>query len=742
MAILFNEQSREFHIQGRNTSYIFSVLSNGYLGQLYYGKKIKHRDSFSHLMQYPRRMVAVPSPNEPGNPKFSMELTKQEFPHFGGMDCRQPAIKIKQQNGSRLTEFKYQSHVIRSGKSKLAGLPATYVESDGEATTLDITLYDDVIGATLILTYTVFEAFDVITRSSRLVNSGSQPLLIERFMSCSVDFPDKDFDFMHLSGAWVRERHVKERKLEHGIQSIHSIRGGSSHVHNPFMALKRFDCTEHSGEVYGFSLVYSGNFLAQAEVDQFDVTRAMMGIHPDTFNWNVHPGESFQAPETVMVFSDKGLNGMSQKYHALYTARLAKGMWRQKERPVIINNWEATYFKFNEDKLVTLARQAKELGIELFVLDDGWFGKRNNDTTSLGDWFEDETKLPHGLKGLGEKINDLGMQFGLWVEPEMINRESRLYEKHPEWLLQIPNRISSPGRFQFVLDYTNDAVIDYLYERLHDILTNAPISYVKWDMNRGMSEVGSTHLAADQQMEVYHRYILGLYKLMDRITTAFPEVLFESCASGGGRFDPGMLYYMPQTWTSDDTDAVERLKIQYGTSMVYPINAMGAHVSAVPNHQVMRMTSLKTRAETAFFGTFGYELDVTQMTDAEKEEVKAQIAFYKLHRSTFQFGTFYRLKNPFKGNETAWMVVSADQKDAVVGYYQVLAKPNPGFKGLRLKGLNPEFEYTIAGRDGVYYGDELENIGIKLDPEFDATSIEGMHDSQDFKSTIFVLQCR
>lgn len=742
MPILVNEKKREFHIQGKETSYIFKVLRNGQLGQLYYGKKIRHRESFEHLIQFPKRMVAVPSCNYREDTKFSLELLKQEYPSFGATDCRYSAMKIKQNNGSRITEFLYKKYELIAGKRKLNGLPSTFAIDEAEAITLEVTLVDDLINTELVLTYSLFEEFDVITRDVRIKNNGEENLIIERLMSCSIDFPDMDYKLIHLSGAWVRERHVKERKLEHGIQSIQSSRGGSSHTHNPFIALKRDGCNEHKGEVFGLSLVYSGNFLAQVEVDQFDVSRAMIGINPETFAWNLKSGEEFQAPEVVMVYSSEGLNGLSQKYHSIYRNRLAKGKWQLKERPVLINNWEATYFDFNEEKILEIAKTAQSLGIELFVLDDGWFGERDDDTSSLGDWFEDREKLPNGLKGLGEKINNLGMEFGLWFEPEMINKISELYKLHPDWLLQISGRDQSPGRFQHVLDFSNDEVIEYIYERMYDILENAPISYVKWDMNRSMSEVGSLHLSSDEQMEVYHRYILGLYKLLDRITSSFPDILFESCASGGGRFDPGMLYYMPQTWTSDDTDAVERLKIQYGTSMVYPLSAMGAHVSDVPNHQCARISSLEMRADVANFGNLGYELDLNKLTAYEKRRVKEQINFYKKYRNLFQYGTFYRLISPFEksGNETAWMVVSQDKKEAIAAYYRVLAKPNPGFKGFRLVGLNEKLEYEIDGKENTYFGDELMNVGIKLDPEFDGTSASELTGSLDFQGTLFVLK--
>jgi alpha-galactosidase len=459
--------------------------------------------------------------------------------------------------------------------------------------------------------------------------------------------------------------------------------------------------------------VYSGNFLAQVEVDQFRTARVSMGINPFDFTWLLESGESFQTPEVVMVYSDQGLNGMSQTYHELYRTRLARGSFRDRERPILINNWEATYFDFNEEKIMNIARTAAELGIELFVLDDGWFGERDDDRRSLGDWTVNRRKLPNGLDGLAKQVNELGLQFGLWIEPEMVSPNSELYRKHPDWCLHVPNRPRSEGRNQLVLDYSRQDVCDYMIETISNVLASAPITYVKWDMNRHMTEVGSAALPPERQRETAHRYMLGLYRVMEEITSRFPHILFESCSGGGGRFDPGILYYMPQTWTSDNTDAVSRLKIQYGTSLVYPISVMGAHVSAVPNHQVGRMTSLTMRGHVSMSGNFGYELDITKLTETEKQIIKEQVAFYKDVRRLVQFGTFYRLLSPFEGNEAAWMFVSEDQSEALVAYFRVLAEANAPLSYLRLKGLDPNQDYEIEGL-GVYGGDELMYAGVAL----------------------------
>ncbi|WP_427126460.1 alpha-galactosidase [Priestia megaterium] len=741
MGILFNERTKEFHLQGRDVSYIFSVLRNGQLGHLYYGKKLKHRSAFQHFLRVETRGASA-SVYE-GELAFSLETIKQEYPSYGTTDFREPAYQLLQQNGSRITNFEYDNHKIYKGKKPLNGLPATYVEEESEATSVEVELIDKLLNASLILTYTVYEDRDIITRHARFEHRGEEAVDILRIMSGSIDLPTSNYEMVQLSGAWIRERHVKTRMLQPGIQSISSARGTSSSQQNPFLILKNPAATEHSGEAYGFSLVYSGNFLGQVEVDHYDVSRITMGIHPFDFQWRLERGQIFQSPELVLAYSTNGLNGLSQEYHELYRKRLARGKWRNLERPVLINNWEATYFDFNEEKIVHIAKEAQKLGVELFVLDDGWFGKRNDDTTSLGDWFVDENKLPGGMKSLAQKVTDLGMDFGLWFEPEMISKQSNLYGKHPDWLIHVPNRHQSHGRNQYVLDFSREEVVNYIYERMEAILSEAPISYIKWDMNRNITEIGSAGLPANRQFEVVHRYILGVYDLYERLTRKFPDILFESCASGGARFDPGMLYYAPQAWTSDNTDAIERLKIQYGTSFAYPISSMGAHVSAVPNHQVRRVTSLETRGDVAYFGAFGYELDVTLMTEDQKETVKQQIQYYKKHRSLIQNGIFYRLKSPFEqdGNVTSWMVVSSDQKQAIIGYYQVLARPNPSYERIELKGLHPDYEYTVMETDQTAYGDELMYAGIALTHEY--PGVEAYDEkSGDFVSVIYTLQAQ
>ena len=596
------------------------VLKNGHMGHLYFGKRIHDKADFSYLVEECQRPMT--SYIYEGDRKFSLEHIRQEYPVYGTTDYRHPAIEILQKNGSRISEFVYEGYEITAGKVKLQGLPATYTESDEEAMTLRVYLKDALTGVLLELLYTVFSEYNAIARSVCVKNTGTETVHLLNVMSLSLDLPDQDYVWMQLSGAWARERYIKERTLEQGITAIDSRRGNSSHEHNPFMVLKRPNAGETSGEVIGFSLIYSGNFRMQAEVDTHDVTRITVGINPDRFDWKLEPGEEFQTPEAVMVYSDQGLNRMSQTFHRLYAKRLARGYWRDRPRPILNNNWEATYFNFTEDRLVQIASKAKECGVELFVLDDGWFGQRNDDHAGLGDWVANPERLPNGIKGLSERIEAMGIKFGLWFEPEMTNKDSDLYRAHPDWILHTPGRNASHGRYQYVLDFSRKEVVEYIYEMMAKILSEAKVSYIKWDMNRSITECYSVALPADRQGEVFHRYILGVYDLYERLTSEFPEVLFESCSSGGGRFDPGMLYYAPQGWTSDDSDAIERLKIQYGTSLCYPISSMGSHVSVIPNHQVFRKTPLHTRANVAYFGTFGYELDLNSLKEEEIAEVK------------------------------------------------------------------------------------------------------------------------
>ncbi|WP_054027408.1 alpha-galactosidase [Bacillus sp. FJAT-28004] len=718
MTIVYDEASQTFHLQSRTTSYIMQLIKSKYLAHVHWGGKVRGTNP-GQLLATRRRCSFSPS-TDSSDLTLSLDTLPQELPSFGGSDFRVPAYQIQLENGTTVSELIYESHRIYAGKPALEGLPSTYEMETSEAESLDIILSDNQIGLKAILTYTTFRDMDAVTRSVRYVNESGGKMKLLRALSMGIDLPHDDFDMLQLSGTWARERHVERRPLASGGSVIESRRGASSHSLNPFLALLSKDATEEQGEAYGFSLVYSGSFVAQAEVDPYHTTRVVMGINPFDFCWLLEPGESFQTPETVLVYSSNGLGGMSRTYHKLYRTRLCRGSYRDRSRPVLLNNWEATYFDFDANKIEEIALEGKELGAELFVLDDGWFGKRDNDKSSLGDWFVDQRKLPEGLPHLVERVRKHGMQFGIWFEHEMVSPDSELYRAHPDWCLHVPDRRRTEARQQLVLDYSRQDVRDYIVHTISEVLHSCPITYVKWDMNRNMTEVGSALLPPERQRETAHRCILGLYEVLERLTSAFPYILFESCSGGGGRFDPGMLYYMPQTWTSDNTDAAERLKIQYGTSIVYPISAMGAHVSAVPNHQVHRTTPLEMRGHAAMSGNFGYELNPALLTDEEKSAVKKQISLYKDMRFLIQSGEFYRLRSPFQGNDTAWMFVLENGSEALVAYFQVLSEPNAPLKKLRLNGLNSEQDYHVYDADRpedgeeLFGGDELMRVGLKL----------------------------
>ncbi|GCF92565.1 alpha-galactosidase [Enterococcus florum] len=701
---------KQFHLSNEQISYVFCVSEDGKLLQLYYGKRVPQDKDYTHLIERHYRQQAPCRKKD--DLLYSLDSLKQELPEYGTSDYRHPAIRLRQSNGSAVSELVYDSYAIKAGKEALPGLPATYTEEPQEATTLKVHLTDELTGSVVEVVYTIFSELPVITRNVNVLNRGTEDLFLTHLMSLNLDLPDSDYEWLQLSGAWGRERHVKKRTLQQGIQSIESTRGISSPQQNPFVALARTKTTEFSGEVIGATLVYSGNFLVQAEVDTFDVTRLQLGINPFNFEWKLAPEESFVSPEAVLVYSDQGLNGMSQTFHSLFRKRLVRGKWRDQDRPVLINNWEATYFDFTEEKLLAIAEKAKQVGVELFVLDDGWFGQRTHEKAGLGDWYVNQDRLPDGIGALADKIRALDLKFGLWFEPEMVNLDSDLYRNHPDWMLHTPNRKASHGRHQYVLNYANPDVVDNIFQQMCLIIDESKLEYIKWDMNRVLSEVYAVNLPADRQGEVFHRYVLGVYDLYERLATKYPNILFESCSSGGGRFDAGMLYYAPQAWTSDDTDAMERLKIQYGTSFLYPLSSMGSHVSVIPNHQTNRLVPLNTRANVAYFGTFGYELDLSKLSDAEIAEVKEQVDFFKKYQSVFHDGTFYRIQSPFEKNrtETSWMVVSEDQTIAIAGYYKMLNEVNRSFHRMKLQGLKGDWEYVIDGT--VHSGAELMHAGL------------------------------
>ncbi|MBQ7840781.1 MAG: alpha-galactosidase [Lachnospiraceae bacterium] len=752
MKIQFDETCGQFHLWNDKISYIMRIMENGQLEHLYFGKKVSPDRDYSYLSERGHRdMQACPIPE---NPKFSPEHIRQEYPCYGHGDMRMPAFEIERENGSKIVDFVYVSHCIYPGKKAIDPLPAIYCETQEEALTLEIRLRDEQIKTDLVLFYTIFASVPAISRHAEFVCQTEEKLSLETAMSFGIDLPDMNYEMVDLAGTWNRERHVRRHALEFGIQSVYSLRGSlSSHQFNPFLALARPGVDENAGEVIGMSLLYSGDFLARTEVDNYGVTRVTMGIHPQQFSWPLSMGEKFVTPEAVIVYSDQGLGEMSRIYHQLYRNRLARGVWRDRPRPILINNWEATYFNFDEEKLLSIAKKASEIGIELFVLDDGWFGHRNDSRSSLGDWYVNEKKLPGGIKGLAQKINDLGMSFGIWIEPEMISEDSDLYRAHPDWVLGDSRRTLSKARNQYVLDFSRPEVVDAVYRQLADTFQGVPIAYIKWDHNRSMSEVYSAGGGREYQGTVRHRFILGMYSLYARLRAEFPEILFESCASGGARFDPGMLYYAPQTWCSDDTDAIERIRIQYGTSMVYPLSSIGSHVSAVPNEQLKRVTPLRTRAAVAYFGTFGYELDLTKLSREELEEMKQEIAFMKQYRSLIQPGKLFRLISPFEndGNLASWEVVSQDGQKALVAYFRILQRPESPYTRLRLEGLEEDAVYVCRevknccciepdAEEWYRSGRELANIGLIMSDVSAGCAGVAADVQGDFLARMFLLE--
>ncbi len=742
MNIIYSEVSKQFHLFNEEVSYIFKVLHNGHLCNLYYGSKLNHKDDFKNFY-FESDLGATSYINDES--KISFEYIRQEYSTFGCTDFTEGSYEIVQKDESYITDFKYKSHKIYDGKNKISNgdLPATF--SNGDVKTLEVTLFDDKIGCELVLNYSIFKNKSVIARST-VVKSLKEEIKITRLMSSTVDFEGDNFELLQLEGAWIRERHIEKSKLRKGKQSIYSLRGCSSPQHNPFFALGKGEIKEYTGEVYGFNFVYSGNFLAEIDVNHYSNTRVNVGIHPFKFEANLKKGEVFETPEVILSYSNKGLNGLSQTNHKLIKENLMKNY---ELPPIVINNWEATYFDFDEQKLLNLAKKAKEIGVETFVLDDGWFGRRNDATSSLGDWYVNENKLPNGITGLCKKINDLGMNFGLWIEPEMVNKESELYKQKPDWAIQTPNRNMSQGRNQYVLDFANDEVVEYIYEKISNILNSCNISYVKWDMNRHITEGYSKTL--QNQGLFYHKYILGVYKLMRKLTEQFPKIMFENCSSGGGRFDLGMLYYSPQIWTSDNTDPVDRLNIQEGTSIAYPLRAISNHISVAPNHQTGRKTPISMRANVAYFGCFGYELDLTKNDENELKLFKSQIEFYKKYRNLIIEGDFYRTTESGIKNNYCWQVVSKDKKESIVGAYQIKSETNELRKVIKLVGLNKDTQYCVTGFQQTFFGDELMNVGIPITKYFNGVSMnfedmkesvenEGVYGICDYSSQIFLIK--
>lgn len=711
--IFYNEKDKAFKLRANNTDYMMKVCEEGYLAHVYYGNKVPDED-LTYLLRLDESPF-TPATNDRDRASF-MDTLPFEYPCFGVGDYRESAFKIMDANGMSTCDLRYVSHKMYEGKPKLEGLPATFATEESGCSTLEITMYDKYADIEVVLIYTAFDKLDVITRSAVITNKSEKPFKITRALSACVDFDTDKMDMITLNGSWARERAVERCRLHHGKQLVDSCKGESSHQNNPFVALCDNNADEDKGEVFGFNFVYSGNFYAQAEVTQHKKTRFLMGINPLDFQWLLEKGESFTCPEVVMVHSDEGIGKMSRTFHDLYRNNLIRGEYKDKRRPILINNWEATYFNFDTDKLIDIAKEASKLGIEMLVMDDGWFGHRDSDNSSLGDWFVYEKKLKGGLKYLVDEVNKLGMKFGIWFEPEMISPDSELYKAHPDWAIQIKGRPLTLCREQYVLDYSRKEVRDHVYGMMKKILDSANIEYIKWDMNRQLTEVGSATLPAERQRELWHRYVLGVYDLMDRLTTDYPHILLENCSGGGARFDPGMLYYSPQIWCSDDTDAIERLKIQHGTSMCYPCSAMGAHVSDCPNHTVGRNTPFKTRGHVAMVGTFGYELDVTRIPQEDRDAIPAQIEEFNKFNKLVRTGDHYRIGNMFEDNTwDAWEFVAKDKSEALFEFVQVLARPNERSRRIKLKGLEPEaYYYEESEPDKKISGAALMNAGINI----------------------------
>lgn len=706
MPITFDKELQIFHLQNNQLSYIIGIEKEQYITQRYFGTRLSSYNGSNELQKIDRGFATNPIPEDR---QFSLNAWPMETSSQGTGDHRIPNYQIRNEQGQNVTDFRFKDYIIYQGKKPLQGLPSLRPK---HASTLEIILEDPIQKLRMILVYTLYENYPVITRNVRFENLSEVSVYLENAGSLLLDFPRNNLDLVTLNGSHTNEANLHRQALHPGIQKIESTRGTSSPQHQPFLALVNRETTEFSGEVFAFHLVYSGNFVAQVEVEQYGSSRVQLGIHSDTFEWVLSPKEVFQTPEVIVTYSDCGFNQMSQTFHEIYQKHLVPIPFSKKERPVLLNTWEANYFALSESKLLKQAALASELGIELFVLDDGWFGKRNDDTSSLGDWEVNFEKLPNGIEGLADKIHEMGMQFGLWFEPEMISKNSDLFRRHPEWALQVLNYPMTEGRRQLVLDLSKLEVQDYLIVQLDHYLSTEKVDYIKWDMNRHLTEIGNLSLPADRQKEISHRYVLGLYRILDTVTKKYPTVLFENCSSGGGRFDPGMMAYMPQSWTSDNSDAFSRTIIQYGYSYLYPSIMMGAHVSDVPNHQVGRLTSLATRGWIAMSGNLGYELDITKQTPEDLALIKQQIQVYKKHRKLLQFGTFYRLQAPSKHFASAWLF--KNEEEALLLYFNGLAQPAVPLQYLTLRYLNEEDLYQNSETGKYFTGSELNHAGILI----------------------------
>lgn len=703
MAITFNETTRIFTLTTAHTTYQMQADAQGYLLHLYYGARTA--GEMDYLLNYGDRGFSG-NPNSAGSDRtYSLDALPQEYPSLGTGDFRNYALNIENADGSQCCNPVYITHEIEAGKYTLKGLPFVRAE-ENEAETLKIILEDPVTKVELHLLYGVLEKEDIITRSVIIKNVGKAPVTVKKAQSACLDFLHGDYDLIKFHGRHAMERNMERMPVSHESIRIGSRRGTSSHQYNPGVILAGKNTNEDSGSCYGMLFVYSGNFLVEAEKDQYDQTRIQMGLTDELFAYPLEAGAEFTAPEVILSYTNKGLSRLSQQYHHCIMNHICQGKYVHANRPVLINSWEAAYFDFTGDTIVELAKEAKALGIDMVVMDDGWFGKRNDDNSSLGDWYVNEEKLGGTLTKLIERVNQEGVKFGIWIEPEMVSEDSDLYREHPDWAITIPGRKPVRSRNQLVLDFSRKEVRDEIFKRICAVLDQGNVEYIKWDMNRSLADIYAPNVTYD--------YVLGVYDFLEKLTNRYPDILIEGCSGGGGRFDAGMLYYTPQIWCSDNTDAINRTRIQYGTSFFYPVAAMGSHVSAVPNHQTGRVTSMHTRGVAAMSGTFGYELNPALLNAKEKAEIRAQLAQYREYQELICEGDYYRLSNPFQDNFAAWMVVSDDRSKALVSVIRLTAEANPPAAYVTLKGMEEDAFYREKTTGKVYPGAALMEAGILL----------------------------
>lgn len=716
MAITFNETTRIFTLTTAHTTYQMQADAQGYLLHLYYGARTA--GEMDYLLNYGDRGFSG-NPNSAGSDRtYSLDALPQEYPSLGTGDFRNYALNIENADGSQCCNPVYITHEIAAGKYTLKGLPFVRAE-ENEAETLKIILEDPVTKVELHLLYGVLEKEDIITRSVIIKNAGKAPVTVKKAQSACLDFLHGDYDLIKFYGRHAMERNMERMPVSHESTRIGSRRGTSSHQYNPGVILAGKNTNEDSGSCYGMLFVYSGNFLVEAEKDQYDQTRIQMGLTDELFAYPLEAGAEFIAPEVILSYTNKGLSRLSQQYHHCIMNHICQGKYVHANRPVLINSWEAAYFDFTGDTIVELAKEAKALGIDMVVMDDGWFGKRNDDNSSLGDWYVNEEKLGGTLTKLIERVNAEGVKFGIWIEPEMVSEDSDLYREHPDWAITIPGRKPVRSRNQLVLDFSRKEVRDEIFKRICAVLDQGNVEYIKWDMNRSLADIYAPNVTYD--------YVLGVYDFLEKLTNRYPDILIEGCSGGGGRFDAGMLYYTPQIWCSDNTDAINRTRIQYGTSFFYPVAAMGSHVSAVPNHQTGRVTSMHTRGVAAMSGTFGYELNPALLNAKEKAEIRAQLAQYREYQELIREGDYYRLSNPFQDNFAAWMVVSDDRSKALVSVIRLTAEANPPAAYVTLKGMEEDAFYREKTTGKVYPGAALMEAGILLPAavsEYEACQIE------------------